>query len=62
MVVTWLGCIVFNDGGGLCSLWPFVFVGVFVIVGRCGQSLSVVVCVGGAGKEKRSRKQTLFVI
>ena len=28
----------------------------------CGQSLLVVVCVDGGGKEKRSHKQTLFVI
>ena len=40
---------------------------VVVIVGGhcdslCGWSLSVIVCVDGGGKEKRSHKQTLFVI
>ena len=73
MVVMWWGWVVFDDGGGSWSLWPLVAIcvrggSVFVIVGGrrcspCGRSLSVVVCVGGGGgKEKRSRKQTLFVI
>ena len=76
-MVTWRAWVVFDDGGGLWSLWPLGAVcvrggSVFVIVGGCcgsccrspcGRSLSVVVCVGGGGgKEKRSRKQTLFVI
>ena len=35
---------------------------VVVVVGGCGRSLLVVVCVDGGGKQKRSPKQTLFVI
>ena len=62
-VVTWRRSVVCDEGVcGRCShLWPLVFVG-----GRgrspCGRSLSVVVCVDGGGKQKRSHKQTLFVI
>ena len=42
-VVTWRGCVVFDDGGGSCSLWLLVAVcvrggSVFVVVGRCGRS------------------------
>ena len=74
-VVTWQCWVVFDNGGGLQSLWPFVAVCVLwaVVVcccrwllwvslhSLCRQSLSVIVCVDGGG-EKSSHNQTLLVI
>ena len=77
MVVTWQCWVVFDDGGGLWSLWPFVAIfvcGLWAVMGchcqwslwallhsLCWWSWSVIMCVNGGG-EKSSHNQTLLVI